>query len=186
MSDLWRLARLAVLGQDGPDLGSWIAGTAFRARRDLRMTEPERQMVVGCCDACAAGQTDDDGRQPVEEDELPQTELLVLAHPLFALRQRSFRRGLRAHQQSHQRGSRPLLEQIVASLRDPQRQHQIAKPLEPHLRSPPIRVVQLERELACRDLHRLVKCERLRRSTIEHERARRESGLVAANDRLGR
>ncbi len=90
MSDLRRFARLAVLGQDGPDLGSWIAGTAFRARRDLRMTEPERQMVVGCCDACAAGQTDDDGRQPVEEDELPQTELLVLAHPLFALRQRSF------------------------------------------------------------------------------------------------
>ncbi len=93
---------------------------------------------------------------------------------------------MRAHQQSHQRGSRPLLDQIVASLRYPQRQHQIAKPLEPHLRSPPIRVVQLERELACRDLHRLVKCERLRRSTIEHERARRESGLVAANDRLGR
>lgn len=66
MPDLRRLARLAVLGRDGPDLGNWIAETALRTRRDLRMTEPQRQMVVGCCDACAAGQTDDHGRSAAE------------------------------------------------------------------------------------------------------------------------
>lgn len=89
MADLRRLARLAVLGRDGPDLWSCIAGTALRARRDLRRTEPERQMVVGCCDARAAGQTNDDGTSAVEEDKLSQAELFALAHPLLALRQRS-------------------------------------------------------------------------------------------------